>query len=142
MMRTSFVVTLMVMMMAGSCLTSADSPVIPDLTGNWTGTCIGHEREGGYNSTSEWLLFLSITEQRDRTFNGTLSYQKKSEDKITGNEGFSGAIGPDMKALYLAEYGGGYSIGEIINPDTLEFIYLQSGEEGSAAIDTFTREKK
>lgn len=141
MMRQLFVATLMVLMVAAICLVSADSQKIPDLVGNWTGTYVGHEREGGYDSPPEWILLLTVTEQRERSFNGTISYQKKSEDTISGTEGFSGAIGSDLKSVYLGEYDSGIAIGQILDPDTIEFIYIDDGKNGAAVIDTFTRDK-
>ncbi|MFH0966771.1 MAG: hypothetical protein V1862_03695 [Methanobacteriota archaeon] len=140
MMRTSYLIPLVILLLVGTGFSSAESQAIPDLIGNWTGTYVGHEQEGGYGNLSEWIILLAIMEQKERVFNGTISYQKKSDDNIDGTHGFSGAVGPDLKSIYLAEYSNGISIGQIIDPDTLEIIYLDSGKKGSVAIYTFTRD--
>ncbi|PKL60204.1 MAG: hypothetical protein CVV33_03865 [Methanomicrobiales archaeon HGW-Methanomicrobiales-4] len=129
-------------MMTGTSLTLADSK-IPDLSGNWTGTSTGHDRAGGFDGPSSWQFLLSVGEQKNRAFNGTISYTNILDKDKTGVIGFSGVIGPDMKTVYLTEYTTpGFIIGQIMDPDTMELIYLESGEDASAAIDTFTREKR
>lgn len=129
-------------MISGTSLTFADS-TIPDLSGNWTGTSTGHDRAEGFEGPSSWQFLLSVAEQKDRAFNGTISYTNIFNQDKTGVIGFSGVIGPDMKTVYLTEYTTtGFIIGQILDPDTMEFIYLESGEDASAAIDTFTREKQ
>jgi hypothetical protein len=128
------------LILVGNFLTSADTPKVPDLVGNWTGTSSGHEKVGGYEGFSDYQLLLSVTEQRDRVFNGTLSFKSISTNEIDETVGFSGVIGPDMKSVYISEYDQGISIGLIISPDTLEIIYLETGKNAMAVIDTFARE--
>lgn len=141
MMRELIVVILMGLVWAGTCPVFAEPQAVPDLTGNWTGTSTGHDRVAGYDGPPSWQLFMSVVDQRDRAFNGTISYKNSNNPDKSGSTGFSGVIGPDMKTVYLAEYTtNGFVIGEIIDSDTMEFIYLESGDDASAAIDTFTRE--
>jgi hypothetical protein len=131
---------LMLLMIAGNCQVLADTAPIPNMTGNWTGTSVGHERTGGFTGASEWLFHLIITDQKSRVFNGTLVLQKKDDKQIRIPIGISGAIESDMQTFYLTEEGGGYAKGRIIDPDTLEYIYMVGGENASIAIDTFTRD--
>jgi len=133
--------TLIVLVLAGTSIACADTPVlIPDLVGNWTGTDVGYERGAGYYSSSTDQIILSIMEQNDRVFNGTFTAWNPVSGKVYEIEDISGVIGPDMKSIYLAEFNGGYDIGQIIDTDTLELLYLKSGENAMACIDTFTRD--
>lgn len=140
MVRPIIGVFLIVAMVMGVGLVSADSPGIPSLVGTWTGTSVGHERMEGYTGASEWLFHLIITDQKDRIFHGTLILQKEADKQIRIPIGISGAIGADMQTFYLAEHGGGYAKGKIMDSDTFEYIYMVSGENASIAIDTFTRD--
>lgn len=125
--------------MGGTFFTSADIPSIPNLVGNWTGVSYGHDKIDGYDGPSNWEFLLSITEQKKRAFNGTITFAQKNNPESGQTVGFSGVIGPDMKTIYLSEYNDGLSFGQIIDPDTMEIIYLKTGDYASAAIDTFTR---
>ena len=131
---------LLILLMTGISFVSADSQEIPNLVGNWSGTCVGYTQDEGYNSFSDLLLFLTITEQKGQVFNGTLFFQKKNKDHYSDSTGFSGAIGPDMKTFYLAEYKKGYSMGSIIDKNTLQYIFLLDGEKGLVTIDNLTRD--
>lgn len=139
-MRNTLFVVLMITGMI--CITGvfADSATIPDLKGNWTGTSVGHTKGGGYDDLLTYIYKLSIVEQKDRAFNGTIAFVNKSDEKYLGEFGFSGVIGPDMKSLYLAEYEDGLDFGQIIDSDTIEIIYMQSGKNAAVAIETFTRD--
>ena len=142
MIRRFFVLSLIVFLFSGTCSVIAESPLIPDLKGNWTGPSTGYDRVDGYDGPSRWQFSMSITDQRDRVFNGTISYTNRLHPENNGATGISGVIGPDMKSVYLVEYSDGIIIGKIIDADMMEFIYLESGKEASAAIDTFTRVKE
>ncbi|WP_319537712.1 hypothetical protein [uncultured Methanospirillum sp.] len=122
------------------CSITSATPAVPDLTGNWTGTSVGYDREGGYDGPSNWTFLVTIVEQRGRVFNGTIGYSNMSNLSQKGSVGFSGVMGNDLESFYLTEYGSGYVIGKIIDTDMMEFIYLESAD-GSAAIDTLTRVK-
>lgn len=141
MIQTKIALSLMLLIIGSIYLTSADTQGIPDLVGNWTGTYMGHERFGGYQNSSEWLVSIMITDQKGRIFNGTILFQNKTDSQINDPIGFSGAIGSDLKTFYLSEYEDGYAIGTIVNLNTLEYIYAVDGANASVAIDTFTREK-
>jgi len=122
------------------CSVTSASPVVPDLVGNWTGTSVGYDREGGYDSPSNWTFLVSIVEQRGRVFNGTIGYSNIGNQSLTGSVCFSGVLGHDLESVYITEFDSGYIIGKIIDADTMEFIYLESAD-GSTAIDTLTRVK-
>jgi len=114
------------------------SPNIPDITGNWSGTSIGYDREGGYDGPSNWTFLVLIEEQHGRVFNGTIEYSNTLNQSLNGFVKFSGVIGPDLESIYMTEFDSGYIIGKIIDSNTLEFIYLDN-IDGSATIDTITR---
>lgn len=141
-MKTGILLTLLIIGLLGISTVTADTAAIPDLKGNWTGTSVGHAKETGYDDLSHYLYKLSITEQRDRVFNGTITFLTKEDNKVLGDKGFSGVIGPDMKTIYLSEYDIGLDIGQVIDADTLEIIYLESGKGSTAAIETFTKDAK
>ncbi len=130
----------MLMMIAGNCQVLAVTAPVPNMVGTWTGTSVGHERTGGFTGASEWLFHLIITDQKSRVFNGTLILLKKDDQQIRIPMSISGAIGPDMQTFYLTEHTGGFAKGRIIDPDSLEYIYMIGGENASIAIDTFTRD--
>lgn len=138
MIRTGCVIGLIVLAVLGTSLTLADSGSVPTLTGNWTGTSVGHENQSGYWDSQKYHLLLSISEQRERVFNGSLTFLSEGTEKDY-TKGISGVIGPDMKTVYMAEYDKGIDMGQLTDPDTLEIIYLKDGKDAIAAIDTFTR---
>jgi hypothetical protein len=114
------------------------SAEVPDLLGNWTGLANGSYAENGFSKPLEnWSINLTIGEQKDRLFTGNLTYRDENGTQIV--EGFAGAIGPDNKTLYIAEYKEGYDIGTIISNDKIELIYLQDGKKGEVEIDRLNR---
>ncbi len=118
---------------------------IPNLVGNWTGSFVGYEKGGYVDVNGTGNLYMTISEQTGRVFIGNFSLNFSSP--VTGvmknTEGFSGAIGPDNKTLYLAEYDDGYDIGTILSNDTIEGIYIEDGTEemSGAYIATYHRIK-
>jgi hypothetical protein len=117
---------------------------IPDLVGNWTGSYEGYEKDAGYVNVNETgALIMIISEQIGRVFTGNFTINVSSPDMALEQrtEGFSGIIARDNKTLYLSEYDTGYDIGTIISNDTIEFDYLENGENAGAYIDTFHRTK-
>lgn len=112
---------------------------VPTLVGNWTGLGTGYYAEGGsYKMNENGSISYSITEQKDRLFNGNITYAINGMEFV---EGFAGAIGLDNKSLYLAEHDGGYDMGTIISGDEIELIYIEDGNSGWAAINKLHRGK-
>ena len=140
MMRRSVIFCFLVCLFVGCSLVSAADQEIPNLVGNWSGTSAGHDRAHGYDGPSNWTYVLSVTDQKDRAFNGTVYYTSVDPNGTSGSIGYSGVIGSDMESFYIAEYAEGYCFGQIIDSDHLELIYLESGDDASASIDWFTRE--
>jgi hypothetical protein len=115
---------------------------IPNLTGNWTGSFKGYEKNAGYlDENKTGSLNIVISEQTGRLFTGTFTENSSLTQKNQGNwtEGFSGVIGLDNRTLYLAEYDKGYDIGTLLSNDAFELVYLEDGANAGAYIDTFYR---
>ena len=69
---------------------------VPDLLGNWTGSWSGYNEENGYsNLTDNGRIILTVVEQQNRIFNGTITIKQGNE---TGrSKSFAGAIGVDSQ---------------------------------------------
>lgn len=138
-MRTQgFILTVCILTCMAGSIVSAETASIPDLIGNWTGTSVGHMKEGGYETPLDYNYTLSIEDQTGRAFNGTLYI---TGPNYKGNTGFSAVIGNDMTSLYMSQYDDGFDFGEIISPNEIELIYAESGKNGMALIESFIREK-
>lgn len=113
---------------------------IPDLLGNWTGLESWYgEVNGSAKLTENQSLNVTVVGQTDRLITGYLTYKLENGTEIV--EGFSGAIGPDNKTLYFAEFNEGYDIGTIISNDEMELIYLQDGKMAETTIGRLHRLK-
>jgi hypothetical protein len=112
---------------------------VPNLLGKWTGV---ENWYGKVNDSTKLIedksLNLTVEEQKDRLFTGNLTYIENGTKIV---EGFSGAIGPDNKTLYIAEFKEGYDLVTIISNDEMELIYLEDGKMGGAEIDRLHRIK-
>ena len=110
---------------------------VPNLVGNWTGLGTGYYADNGsYKMNENGSISYTITEQKERLFKGNITYVLNGTEIV---EGFAGAVGLDNKTLYLAEYDKGYDIGTIISNDEIEFIYIEDGDSGWAAINKLHR---
>jgi len=130
----SLVCLALVFLVTGICAAEA-----PDLLGNWTGSWDAYDEGAGFSSSENGSITLTFTEQQGRIFAGNITYRLNNQ---TGTEGFAGAIGPDDKSIYIAEFEKGYSLGTLISEDVMELIYLLDGETASVAIDRLYREKQ
>ncbi len=111
---------------------------VPDLVGKWTGSWSGYDEGIGYSNFAErGTSNFTITDQRDRVFNGNLTISLKNGTEF--HEGFAGAIGLDNKTLNIAEFDKGYALGTVISRDEIEIIYLADGENASVAINKLHR---
>jgi len=132
----SFALLVLVFWATGVCTAE-----VPDLLGNWTGLGDGRsaEEDGSFQPYENWSLNATIGEQKGRLFSGYMTYMGENGTEVV--ESFAGAIGLDNKALYIAEYDGGYDIGSMISDDEIELIYLKSGRTGEIEIDRLYRIK-
>ncbi len=114
------------------------------LEGIWEGTESGAVLSGNVkhrNKTTQETEYFSglgikfIFEKPQ----GHLFHGKKISENHT--EEFVGVMSRDKKTIYFSD-DDGYSIGTIIDPDTIEYIYLHSGKDSkAAAISTLKRVK-
>ena len=109
---------------------------IPDLTGTWTGTMTGYDDGIGFNDHAGGTATLVITGQQGRVFAGNLTVTEGNVSLFSG--GFAGVIGRDGRTLSVVEESG-YCTGEIVDDNTLEFVYMDDNPPFAIAIDTFRR---
>lgn len=142
-MKLRSLLVLLLVIVVGSSVVSADegigsgnTDVIPNLVGNWTGTSEGYAWDYGfYGEEYPMEVVLSIIEQKNRVFNGTLFTSGKDYQNTFS---FSGIIDHDMQTLYLTEIGTGYDFGHLLSPDTIELICLDG--EGNNALATLKKQ--
>ena len=136
--KVYWIVILLIGLLIGSSYTIADSAAIPDILGNWTGSSVGHAKALGFfdNVTN---MSLIVSEQKGMAFNGTLTYL--SAFGVVKKKGFSGVFDSDLKTFYMSEYDSGMDIGTLVSPDEMSLVYIDTGENSQAALDTFVREK-
>ena len=116
----------------------ASATEIPSLVGTWEGPDIGYDAlEGYYGDGEDNIVTLTITEQRGRLFNGTITYLDRNQTEVV--EGLAGVIGFDDRTFYLAEFISGYDVGTILSEDEIQLVYVLDGEMGGAAIDKLRR---
>jgi hypothetical protein len=99
---------------------------IPDLVGNWTGSGELYVSGEGYSAGS--ALNMTVSEQKGRLFTGNLTYEINGTMTI---EGFAGALSPDNRTFYIAEFDEGFDVGTIVSEDEIEMIYLEDGRAGA-----------
>jgi len=109
---------------------------VPNLVGNWT--CSEEQNVFRHEFQEGMALNMTVTEQKGRLFTGNLTYELNGTETV---EGFSGAIGPDNKTIYMAEFREGFDFGTIVSQDEIELIYLQDGARAQAEIDRLLRIK-
>lgn len=130
-----FAVLVLVLLAMGTC-----GAKIPDLLGKWTGLESWYGKvNGSAKLTENQSLNVTVLEQKNRLFTGNLTYKLENGTEIV--EGFAGAIGPDNKTLYIAEFNEGYDLGTIISDEEIELIYLQDGKMAQTTIGRLHRIK-
>jgi len=110
---------------------------IPSLVGTWTGSAVGHVNSHGYRS--EGAPVYNITEQKGRVFTGYTEYSHFKGDARKVEE-FSGVINV-RNEIFMAQDEAGFTIGDLIGPDTIELAYVEEGDEAKAFLITLTRQK-
>jgi hypothetical protein len=140
-MKTAVILLVIVLsVLAGGCVASSPVdtvPVLPNLTGNWTGPMIGYDEGSGFTDYPYLTLVMVIEEQEGRLFSGHFLLHSNTTRWTID---FAGAIGRDNKTLTIAERDGGYCLGEVISPDEIELTYMQDGSPYSIAVDMLERQ--
>jgi hypothetical protein len=114
------------------------TPVIPNLTGTWTGPMQGYDQGSGFSDYPDLAVSMIVSEQHGRIFAGTFVFTANGTETVSG---FAGAIGRDGRTFTIAEELGGYCAGEVLGADKSEMIYREDGSPYSIAIDSFRRIK-
>lgn len=132
-MNRNFFLGLLILILSATGICVAE---IPNLVGNWTGSGPGYDEDLGYVDEADYSLNFSVTTQKDRIFNGNISYRVNGTEVV---EGFAGAIGLDNETIYIAEFNSGYDLGTIISKDEIEMIYIQDGDPTEVFAETLRR---
>jgi hypothetical protein len=116
--------------------TTPSAPVIPELTGNWSGTSTGYMYQSGYEVFNETLT-MTVTSQEGRLFTGVLSFPMI--DGTTETKAFAGVLGDDGKTIKDIEYPSGFSDGVILAADEIELIFRDEASPSTICIDVLRR---
>jgi len=139
--RTLCVACLFVVALSAGCSASNTAPAspaaIPDLVGTWTGPVKGYIEGVGFGESTNAVMTLVVTEQRDRLFTGYMLFPLLSGE--TRTEGFAGVIDRDGKTLHLVEYTTGYDDGTIVSANEIELVNFDDSEPAMLGIDTLKR---
>jgi hypothetical protein len=133
------IVALLLVVLACGCTAPAPQPgvantAIPNVTGVWQGTADGYTTgDGFYHYTT---TIFNVTTQKGQIFIGRKEYPRV--DGRTYYENFTGIIGADGE-FYEADSIGGFSIGTLTAPNTLELNYLEEGNDTKAIVIHLTR---
>ncbi|WP_321507502.1 hypothetical protein [uncultured Methanoregula sp.] len=109
---------------------------IPDMMGLWKGTGTGYTTTDNFYDYP--VSIFNITKQKGQIFTGRKEYPKS--DGKTYYENFSGIVTPDGR-VYESDSIGGFALGKLTGPDSLELNYLEDGPDAKAIILTLSRQK-
>ena len=129
-MKTVIVIASALCMLAGEALAQREV----SLVGTWTGQ---RERSAKIEGYRGGLATLVITEQKGRAFKGYLARANKEGDE---KEELWGAMTPGGRLIAGADDEGTYSF-LLINPNTLDYCYVESGKGPRAVCARLTRKK-
>lgn len=113
-------------------LTTVCMGEIPDLTGTWVGSAVGHHEERGIIVGSDDSVIMNVTNQTERIFSGEIKI--KNKDGTSRSENFAGMIEIGGLEFMIIEHDEGFSMGDILGPDEIELIYLENAEGDKPAI--------
>ena len=147
-MKTAFgILVLIIAVLASGCTapapqaapapTPAAEPVIPTLSGTWTGTMQGYNEKIGFTDYGGKTMSLVITGQQGRIFSGHLLITLSN---TTRSSAIAGVISRDGTTFSMVESDNGYSTGRFIGTDEMELTWMNDGNPIGAAIDTLKRE--
>lgn len=115
-------------------VTPASAQQEVSLVGTWTGQ---RERSAKIEGYRGGLATLVITEQKGRAFKGYLTRTNKEGDE---KEDLWGAMTPGGRLIAGADDEGVYSF-LLINRNTLDYCYVESGKGPRAVCARLTRKK-
>ena len=104
------------------------------LVGTWTGE---RERSAKIEGYRGGLATLVITEQKGRAFKGYLSRSNADGDE---KEELWGSMTPDARLIAGADDEGIYSF-VLINPNTLDYCYVEAGKAPRAVCARLVRKR-
>lgn len=116
--------------------TTPSAPVIPDLTGNWSGRSFGYMYQSGYKVFNDTLT-MRVTSQEGSLFTGVLSFPRVNGTVET--KAFAGVLGDDGKTIKDIEYPGGFSDGSLLSTDDMELIFRDEASPSTICIDSLRR---
>jgi hypothetical protein len=105
------------------------------LVGTWAGQ---RERIAKVEGYRDGVATLVITEQKGRTFKGYLNRSNKDGDV---KEDLWGAFSPDGRLMVGSDEEGIYSF-MMINPNTLDYCYVEAGASARSVCARMVRQKK
>jgi hypothetical protein len=109
---------------------------IPDMTGLWKGTGTG------FTTLDDFTYFpmatFNISKQKGQIFTGRKEYPRT--DGKTYYENFVGMVTMNGE-IYEADSLGGFSIGKLTGPNSMELNYIEEGNDTKAIIITLSRQK-
>ena len=106
---------------------------IPSLKGVWKGMNYTLSDLKGFK---EWEKTIHITEQKDRRFRGHFDYSE-------GRKNFFGIVFNDNRTmLWVSSTSKGLSPGRLLDEDTMDVCYVESGKEATVGCTLFKRQKK
>ncbi len=113
------------------------SPVIPNLTGTWTGGMEGYAEGIGFTDYNKTLMSMVVTEQHGRIFAGHFLFNfNGTSETVT----MAGIIGRDGSTMSIVENANGYTTGVLTAPDTIELTHVDDRDQQfGVAIDTLKR---
>jgi hypothetical protein len=115
---------------------AASGAAVPDLTGIWTGTTVGHTKIEGFVEYP--VATYNISAQKGRAYTGQKEYPRM--DKKTYTEGFSGIVTRNNE-IFIGDHMSGYIEGRLTGPDTMELFYIDHGPDAKAFIIELARKK-
>jgi len=107
------------------------------LVGNWTGTMVSYDESAGYSGNANRSISMTVTEQHDRLFSGTMVIQANGTVYTVP---VAGILSADRQSFVLVEKNFGYTTGTFTSGNTIELDWHNDGPEIGVAIDTLTRE--
>jgi hypothetical protein len=115
---------------------AAASTAIPDLTGIWTGTTVGHTLKEGFVEYP--VATYNITAQKGRAYTGQKEYPRM--DGKTYTETFSGIVTSDNQ-IFMGDSLTGDIEGKLTGPGSMELYYIDQGTDAKAFIIQLTQKK-
>ena len=104
----------------------------PDITGTWAGNEQAHVKD----AAEAGMFTFVVTGQDGADFDAETTY---TSDGKSFTETVSGAIAPDGKSVFYANREG-HAYGTLQSEETLDFCYVESGEDAHVSCVRLTRQ--